>query len=437
MQLSLEQALQLAPDAASAKAAKGLAIAGKWPSLGRSDRALWGECQGSGANPYRTRIDLDGPAFGCTCPSRKFPCKHGLALLMLCAQQADALAVGEPPDWVEEWLASRRQRSARQEDKKSAAAPADPQAAAKRADKRLERMAAGAEDLRLWLSDRIAGGCGALPEAGRELQTLAARMVDAQAPGLAFRVRQLAEIASSGGDWPERLLAAMGRLQLLLDAFGRYAELPPPQRSDVRTALGWPPDKDEVLAQGERQTDVWDVLGCATEENERLWERRAWLRGRASGRYALLLDYAHGTPAFERSFLVGGGLNLTLAYYPGAYPRRALIAEAAQAADAAVFRSEGSASVWDETAAALAAHPWQTTVPMALADAQVQRDATGWLARTAQGERLSLTLADAAGWQLLALSGGFPLGLFGEWNGERLRPLSAWTPGLAWVEGIA
>jgi uncharacterized Zn finger protein len=25
-------------------------------------------------------VDLSGPAFRCTCPSRKFPCKHGLAL---------------------------------------------------------------------------------------------------------------------------------------------------------------------------------------------------------------------------------------------------------------------------------------------------------------------------------------------------------------------
>lgn len=30
------------------------------------------------------------------------------------------------------------------------------------------------------------------------------------------------------------------------------------------------------------------------------------------------------------------------------------------------------------------------------------------------------------GWQLGALSGGHPLSIFGEWLGERLRPLSAW-----------
>jgi hypothetical protein len=38
------------------------------------------------------------------------------------------------------------------------------------------------------------------------------------------------------------------------------------------------------------------------------------------------------------------------------------------------------------------------------------------------------------GWQLLAESGGAPLSVFGEWDGEALRPLSAWNPALIWAE---
>ena len=32
---------------------------------------------------------------------------------------------------------------------------------------------------------------------------------------------------------------------------------------------------------------------------------------------------------------------------------------------------------------------------------------------------------ESQGWALLALSGGQPLSLMGEWNGETLRPLAA------------
>jgi hypothetical protein len=52
-----DQVLALAPDAGSAKAGKDLATPRKWVSLGRDERAAWGECQGSGAEPYRTQID--------------------------------------------------------------------------------------------------------------------------------------------------------------------------------------------------------------------------------------------------------------------------------------------------------------------------------------------------------------------------------------------
>ena len=41
--------------------------------------------QGSAASPYQTGIDLSEPAFQCTCPSHKFPCKHGLGLFLLLA----------------------------------------------------------------------------------------------------------------------------------------------------------------------------------------------------------------------------------------------------------------------------------------------------------------------------------------------------------------
>ena len=82
--LTSDQVLALAPDAASAKAGAALATARQWERVGADgDRAVWGECRGSGAQPYQTRVDLDGPAYRCSCPSRKIPCKHVLGLLLL------------------------------------------------------------------------------------------------------------------------------------------------------------------------------------------------------------------------------------------------------------------------------------------------------------------------------------------------------------------
>ena len=75
LNLTEEQITQLAPDAASVKAGKGLANRTKWVLLEHSDRAIWGHCQGSGKTPYQTVVDTKNIAFKCSCPSRKFPCK--------------------------------------------------------------------------------------------------------------------------------------------------------------------------------------------------------------------------------------------------------------------------------------------------------------------------------------------------------------------------
>src|SRR5262249_13129051 len=159
-----DQILALAPDAGSAKAGQGLSSRRKWLALGRSDRAAWGECQGSARDPYRTQIDLAEPAFRCSCPSRKFPCKHGLGLFLLLPSEPAAFEQGAPPPWVAEWL-NRRDQSAAQRDAKPVPAPSavDPQkkrvaAQAKTAAARETKVAAGVEELGRWLSDLIRQG---------------------------------------------------------------------------------------------------------------------------------------------------------------------------------------------------------------------------------------------------------------------------------------
>src|SRR6185436_14455124 len=121
MNWSVEQILALAPDAASAKAGQGLAAARKWSALGCDATAAWGFCRGSGKDPYQAQIELSEPAFRCSCPSRKFPCKHGLGLLLLLTSQPQAFKAKTAPAWVSEWLATRAQRAQQREEKRAKA----------------------------------------------------------------------------------------------------------------------------------------------------------------------------------------------------------------------------------------------------------------------------------------------------------------------------
>ena len=44
----------------------------------------------------------------------------------------------------------------------------------------------------------------------------------------------------------------------------------------------------------------------------------------------------------------------------------------------------------------------------------------------AAGSALNLVVSDADTWALLAISGGRPIDLMGEWDGHALKPLTAW-----------
>src|SRR5689334_8686207 len=217
-----DQVLALAPDAASRKAGSKLGVAGPWSQAGGSEEGtVWGLCRGSGSKPYQTVIDIadpTGPAYKCSCPSRKFPCKHALGLLLLWAGAADAVPSGPAPDWAAQWIEGRRGRAERKaaDGGSGASSPADPEAARRRAERRAGRITAGATELERRLADLLRGGLASAESAGYGLwEETAARMVDAQAPGLAARVRELGSLPASGAGRPARLLEECALLHLL------------------------------------------------------------------------------------------------------------------------------------------------------------------------------------------------------------------------------
>jgi len=420
MPWSTEQVLGLAPDPAAAQAGRGLASESKWVSLGADDACVWGEAKGSAAQPYQTCIDLSEPAFKCNCPSRKFPCKHGLGLFLLFAE--GKCRRGNRPQWVDEWLGKRAEKSA-----VKAAKPkveVDPEAQAKRAAKREDRVAAGVADCEVWLRDLIRTGF-ASPSLStpRTFEGVAARLVDAQAPGLARMVRRMGDAVSAGPGWEGRLLERAGALYLLLQAHARMAELPQDLQDDVRQAIGWTVKKEDLPKDAE-VTDHWTVLGQATWTEDRITTQRSWIYGAGSQRWAMVLAFSVAGSPFEISLVPGTGFDGRVAYHPSAYPLRAQVLERAGAAPFPP-PPKSIAECLDHFAAGLASNPWTDSAPFAIAEATLGKNCGRWL--LIQARHALPIAASFSPWQLLALSGGQPTSIFGEWDGHTFRPLSAQT----------
>jgi hypothetical protein len=156
MVLSAQQIRSLAPDAGALRAGEALANPARWRTSGRSATAVWGLCQGSAGAPNQVSVDLDGPAYRCSCPSRKIPCKHALGLLLVAA--ADGLTEALPPDWASDWLASRAARVAAAAIRDGRQAEPDEAARLKRAEARERKVIAGVEELDRWLGDLMRRG---------------------------------------------------------------------------------------------------------------------------------------------------------------------------------------------------------------------------------------------------------------------------------------
>ncbi len=421
---TVERVAGLAPDAASAQAGRAQAVAAKWSGTGASAEAVWGACQGSGKKPYQTCVELAGPAYRCTCPSRKFPCKHALGVLLLWA--SGQVPEAPVPGWVDGWLAERADRAERAEKRAESVAPKDEEAAAKRAQERANRVAGGAAELKSWLLDRVGAGFAGFERAGAdELRSVAARMIDAQASGLASGLRRAAGLVGRGRDWPDALLADLSMLYLLADAGARLGTLPTDLAETVRTRLGFTTETAKVLESGERVADDWLICGAADEENDRLLTRRTWLRGTRTGRDALVLSFAPPGRPLDSSLPPGHLLTAELSYYPAAAPMRALVGERGIPVPAASPTGDTVEESLATYAKALAADPWLERWPVLLSGVTPAESATGWCLSEKDGTALPL-IATANPWRLLAVSAGAPLTVAAEWTPAGLRPLTCW-----------
>ncbi|MFD5026529.1 SWIM zinc finger domain-containing protein [Streptomyces sp. NPDC058373] len=430
-----EQVLALAPDAASRKAGSKLGASGPWSEAGCSNEgAVWGLCKGSGSKPYRTVVDTSGPAYQCSCPSRKFPCKHALGLLLLWSdpQGPVSLADGEQaPEWVRAWLAGRAERTAKKKD--APAVPADSEAARKRAEQRGERVTAGATELEQRLEDLLRGGLASAELSGYALwEETAARMVDAQAPGLAARVRELGAIPGSGPGWPVRLLEESSLLYLLVRARGRQGELPEALSSVVSGRLGLP-----TKAEGPPLRDTWLVLAQYDTADARLTTRRAWLHGTASGHTALLLSYGAAGRAPELTLPVGLATDAELTWFPRGAGGRAELGERFGAPAAPASRPTGVdvTEALSRYGRAVREDPWAPHCPVTVGPVipAPLPDGRGWQLADPDGSAaLPLSTSALAGqglWRLVSLSGGAPVTVFGECGHRGFTPLSAWAEG--------
>ncbi len=438
----------MAPDQSALTAASSLLKPAKWPVRARSGGLIWGECQGSGANPYRVVADTDEHGSKCTCPSRKFPCKHALALMWLFVDDGATFQDADIPAWVNDWMGRRRKggapaasgeaKSLNSARDAMADTPPDPKATARKqaaADKRAQdtrrSVRAATEDLDGWIEDQLRTGLsGFLNELGERCRRIAARLVDAKAGALASRIDEMPSrlLVLPAEQRVDGVIAELGKLALLTCAWRAAPDDPDLQREIIGSET-----REEVLANADapRVRSLWEVLGeRVLTRRDGLVSQATWLMNLAPGpqRFAVLLDFFPAS-AGRRSgaFVPGDRFMAELVFYPAQAPLRAVIARRDENCDA----PDASSDTWPDAAAdpvadlaeqALAA-PWRIETPVLLPEGRICAEASGraWW-RSNDGIAVPLrgsppTLALGANIERAA----------GVWDGARLSLIAAQT----------
>jgi hypothetical protein len=426
MSLTEDQIIALAPDASSLKAGKDLATVYKWQLRGISDKAMWGHCQGSGKLPYQTQIDLQNIAFKCSCPSRKFPCKHGLGLLLLFASNPESFTKDPEPNWVTAWLDKRTERIGKKTEETNK--PVDTGAQAKRADARTRKVSGGMDDIQIWLKDLIRNGLINLPERSHDYwQNPARRMIDAQAPGLSAMVKALGEINYFNDSWKHEVLTQLSRIYLASESYRYLDSLPDNFQQEIKTLVGFTQSKEDILAQ-QGIKDQWVILARIIEEDEQLTIERNWMYGLNSKRFALILQFFANRKQPELSFMPGTSIHAELVFYRGVHTYRALVKD--QMRMDRMILPDFHSNLSDALASfsrIITENPFIDKVPLLLNNVRFMKNNLQDYLMDDEGKSYKVNACASVTVMLLAVTGGRPCQLFVLANESEIEPLAVWA----------
>ncbi len=297
----------------------------------------------------------------------------------------------------------------------------------KRRAERIALMKRGMEDLEIWLCDIIRSGTASTEGQNYAFwQDFSARMVDTQLSALGPKIRALQLLHHSECDWPDQMLQELGGLYLLAKGFQRLEELPEVMQEQLLRIAGIRDQKKDLLLQ-DGIFDQWGVLGQFEGINiDDGHFRRTWLRGAKTRKLALIQEYDYRKQGYETEWKLGHIYTGNMIYYPASYSQRALLKDP-EVQEPIIRQMKGypnTDAFLEDYADAIATNPWLPDFPCCLEN----------ITPILEGEKLQLIdqehyvipvhVKEAMIWQILALSGGHPITIFGEWTGAEFLPLS-------------
>lgn len=311
-----------------------LAADAHWARYGVADDLIWGECKGSGIEPYQVSFRLSDRTAKCNCPSRQRPCKHIAGLMIRYVNQSRLLNADPAPQWIQQ----RQQQANRKSDTATAPPqqtpatppdqPAPPPTLLTIEAKRRKLTDNGIALLERWLEDAMRLGALGLSRQPEQFWTnLKSRLVDCQLAPLNYYVNLVEFYLQLPSQcWPA-LLLPLCRLHLFVRMYRQMHRLTPEQQAALWVRLGRTLREEEAKSLGQRCNGQWQIVGVVKDRDAdtEVETTTYWLAG-TDGRFLYHRQYSYrgrnknlsGIPFAFNDTLLGEWVC-----YPAFYPLRA------------------------------------------------------------------------------------------------------------------
>jgi len=237
-----------APNAEAIKNGRGLVLKSKFSRfhVSEDESILFGECQGSGKEPYRCSCDFiqpDKPTHRCNCPSRQFPCKHCLGLMYAYAQGKKFTTADVPAD-----VQAKRDKAQARVEKKQVAVDRPRQVNKSALAKKIKAQLDGIDVLERLTHDLVRLGIGNMnAKLAREMEEQARQLGNAYLPGAQAALHNYTKLFSGDdGKFADKSAQRERIYSEALDQLSRLHSLVKRGRAYLRKRLDDPELKPET-----------------------------------------------------------------------------------------------------------------------------------------------------------------------------------------------
>ncbi|MDP1563812.1 MAG: hypothetical protein Q8M16_20715 [Pirellulaceae bacterium] len=259
--------MSVAPNADTAKNGRSLLLKGQFsqPSISAEKTLIFGHCQGSGKTPYACSCDFANaatPVFRCSCPSRQFPCKHCVGLMLAFVQKPASFQEAEVPDD----LKAKREKAEARTEKKKVEVDKPKQVNKSALAKKIKAQLDGLDLLERLTHSLVSLGIGNMNvKSAREVDEQARQLGDTYLPGAQKALRAYTSLFSAADGRFADDMSATKREEIYSEAFEKLAtlySLAKTGRAYLEKRLGDPELKPET------DTSITAWLGHAWQLSE-------------------------------------------------------------------------------------------------------------------------------------------------------------------------